>query len=87
MFSAQTEAAMEFVSLLQKEEIGSTMKRYGFLQILIGFGCSVVSYVAIGVDRAHFEELNYDGNYDMRQLIYGLDIVTIISSAMVSFNI
>ncbi|CAC5372537.1 unnamed protein product [Mytilus coruscus] len=42
---------MESKVVTSKERLGSTLKRYGAIQILLGLGCLIITFVSIGINK------------------------------------
>ncbi|XP_071121903.1 uncharacterized protein [Mytilus edulis] len=48
---------MESKVVISKERLGSTLKRFGAIQILLGLGCLIITFVSIGIDKKVCENL------------------------------
>ncbi|CAG2253479.1 unnamed protein product [Mytilus edulis] len=52
---------MESKVVTAKERLGSTLKRYGEIQILLGLGCLIITFVSIGIDKKVCDNLGKKG--------------------------
>lgn len=56
------------------------LTKFGGLQSLLGVVCTVLSLAALGVDRGDFSRLELENQDDMKYVIIGLDISSLVSS-------
>ncbi|XP_063406092.1 uncharacterized protein LOC134690050 [Mytilus trossulus] len=78
-----------------KERLGSSFKRFGSIQVLLGLGCMIVGFVAIGIDRKSLDEpvQRYEAektlngtngtSFDVKYVVLGLDVSAVVSALWV----
>ncbi|XP_052063990.1 uncharacterized protein LOC127704141 [Mytilus californianus] len=82
---------MESKVVTAKERLGSSLKRYGAIQILLGLGCLIMTFVSIGIDKKVCDNLGKKEHvitnatiptfsFDKKTIMLGLDGGSVVSA-------
>ncbi|XP_063398487.1 uncharacterized protein LOC134683242 [Mytilus trossulus] len=85
---------MESKVVTAKERLGYSLKQYGAIQIILGLGCLIMTFVSIGIDKEVADNLETKKidminvtlptySIDKKTIMLGLDVGSLISAVWI----